>query len=207
MSYSPTSVRSPARISCSSCGRARRSRRCSSSVVSTLVVFHFALPAGSSDLAAHGLLWVALLFTALLGPGARLRCRAGAGGDRRRSSSRRATGARSGSARRSPSSRFLAAVELIALPAYSFFFHGRHAARSAGSRWQTSGSAPSGRSSRPMAAAGRARELLLPLLFLPLAIPVVIGGVGASVADDRGPLPWLPRSVRRALCDHLLGFL
>ena len=34
-----------------------------------------------------------------------------------------------------------------------------------------------------MAAAGRARELLLPLLFLPLAIPVVIGGVGASVAS------------------------
>jgi heme exporter protein B len=33
-----------------------------------------------------------------------------------------------------------------------------------------------------MAAASRARELLLPLLFLPLAIPIVIGGVGASVA-------------------------
>src|SRR4029077_19721729 len=36
-------------------------------VVSTLVVFHFALPAGSSDLAAKGLLWVAIVFTALLG--------------------------------------------------------------------------------------------------------------------------------------------
>jgi heme exporter protein B len=31
-----------------------------------------------------------------------------------------------------------------------------------------------------MAVAGRARELLLPLLFLPLAIPVIVGGVGAS---------------------------
>ena len=31
-----------------------------------------------------------------------------------------------------------------------------------------------------MAVAGRARELLLPLLFLPLAIPIVVGGVGAS---------------------------
>ena len=30
----------------------------------------------------------------------------------------------------------------------------------------------------------RARELLLPLLLLPLAIPVVIGGVGASVVSD-----------------------
>jgi ABC-type transport system involved in cytochrome c biogenesis permease component len=26
----------------------------------------------------------------------------------------------------------------------------------------------------------------LPLLFLPLAIPIVIGGVGASVTDDPG---------------------
>ncbi len=32
-----------------------------------------------------------------------------------------------------------------------------------------------------MAVAGRARELLLPLLFLPMAIPIVVGGVGASV--------------------------
>ena len=32
-------------------------------VVSTLVVFHFALPAGADELAAHGLLWVALVFT------------------------------------------------------------------------------------------------------------------------------------------------
>ena len=31
-----------------------------------------------------------------------------------------------------------------------------------------------------MAVAGRARELILPLLFLPLTIPVVVGGVGAS---------------------------
>jgi len=36
-------------------------------VVSTLVVFHFSLPSGSSGLAAAGLLWVAIVFTALLG--------------------------------------------------------------------------------------------------------------------------------------------
>ena len=36
-------------------------------VVSTLVVFHFALPKDSSDLAAKGLLWVAIVFTALVG--------------------------------------------------------------------------------------------------------------------------------------------
>ena len=38
-------------------------------VVATFVVFHFALPAGSSKLAASGLLWVAIVFTALLGLG------------------------------------------------------------------------------------------------------------------------------------------
>ena len=36
-------------------------------VVSALVVFHFALPAHSSELAAKGLLWVAIVFTALVG--------------------------------------------------------------------------------------------------------------------------------------------
>ncbi len=37
-----------------------------------------------------------------------------------------------------------------------------------------------------MASVTRSRELLLPLLFLPLAIPIVVGGVGSSVADDPG---------------------
>src|SRR5256714_11052361 len=36
-------------------------------VVAALVVFHFALPAQSSELAAKGLLWVAIIFTAILG--------------------------------------------------------------------------------------------------------------------------------------------
>ena len=36
-------------------------------VLSTLVVFHFALPSGADEVAAQGLLWVALIFTALLG--------------------------------------------------------------------------------------------------------------------------------------------
>ena len=38
-------------------------------VIAILVVFHFALPSGSSRLAELGLLWVAILFTALLGLG------------------------------------------------------------------------------------------------------------------------------------------
>ena len=37
-----------------------------------------------------------------------------------------------------------------------------------------------------MAAASRTRELVLPLLFLPLAIPLVVGGVGASISPDSG---------------------
>ena len=36
-------------------------------VLTTLVVFHFAIPDGAGDDAAYGLLWVAIVFTALLG--------------------------------------------------------------------------------------------------------------------------------------------
>jgi heme exporter protein B len=50
--------------------------------------------------------------------------------------------------------------------------------------------------------ATRARDLLLPLLFLPLAIPIVIGGVGASVVHAPGRyLAFL------ALYDALFGVL
>ena len=37
-----------------------------------------------------------------------------------------------------------------------------------------------------MAAASRGREVLLPLIFLPLAIPIVVGGVGASISEEPG---------------------
>ena len=37
-----------------------------------------------------------------------------------------------------------------------------------------------------MAAAGRSREVLLPLLVLPLAIPLVVGGVGAAISPEEG---------------------
>src|SRR3954451_19961569 len=90
-------------------------------VVSTLVVFHFVLPADSSDLAATGLLWVALLFTALLGLS-------------RAFAAEREQGVIDGLVL-APSDRsaiwlgkslsilaFLALAELIALPAYALFF-------------------------------------------------------------------------------------
>jgi ABC-type transport system involved in cytochrome c biogenesis permease component len=37
-----------------------------------------------------------------------------------------------------------------------------------------------------MAASSRTRELILPLLFLPLAIPLIVGGVGSSVSPHGG---------------------
>ncbi len=154
-------------------------------VVSTLVVFHFVLPAGSSDLAATGLLWVALLFTALLGLS-------------RSFAAEREQGVIDGLVL-APSDRsaiwlgkaisilaFLVLAELIALPAYGLFFKPVGAALIAGVALADVGIAAVGTLLAAMAAASRARELLLPLLFLPLAIPIVVGGVGASVTSDPG---------------------
>jgi len=152
-------------------------------VVSALVVFHFVLPAGSSDLAATGLLWVALLFTALLGLS-------------RAFTAEREQGVIDGLVL-APSDRsaiwlgkalsilaFLALAELIALPAFALFFRHIDGTLIGGVALADVGIAAVGTLLAAMAAASRARELLLPLLFLPLAIPIVVGGVGASVADD-----------------------
>jgi heme exporter protein B len=154
-------------------------------VVSTLVVFHFVLPADSSDLAAAGLLWVALLFTALLGLS-------------RSFAAEREQGVIDGLVL-APSDRsaiwlgkaistlaFLGLAEVIALPAYALFFRPVDAALVGGVALADVGIAAVGTLLAAMATASRARELLLPLLFLPLAIPIVIGGVGASVAADSG---------------------
>jgi len=152
-------------------------------VVSTLVVFHFVLPTSSSDLAATGLLWVALLFTALLGLS-------------RSFAAEREQGVIDGLVL-APSDRsaiwlgkalsilaFLALAEVIALPAFALFFKPVDAALVGGVVLADVGIAAVGTLLAAMATASRARELLLPLLFLPLAIPIVIGGVGASVTGD-----------------------
>jgi heme exporter protein B len=154
-------------------------------VVSALVVFHFVLPTGSSDLAAVGLLWIALLFTALLGLS-------------RAFAAEREQGLIDGLVL-APSDRsaiwlgkalsilaFLAVAEVIALPAYALFFHGLSGALVGGVALADLGIAAVGTLLAAMAAVSRARELLLPLLFLPLAIPIVVGGVGVSVSDDPG---------------------
>jgi heme exporter protein B len=154
-------------------------------VVSTLVVFHFVLPGDSSDLAAAGLLWVALIFTALLG----LSRAFAAEGEQ---------GVIDGLVL-APSDRsaiwlgkalsilvFLALAELVALPAFALFFGAVDGALVAGVVLADLGIAAVGTLLAAMATASRSRELLLPLLFLPLAIPIVIGGVGASVTEDPG---------------------
>jgi heme exporter protein B len=151
-------------------------------VVSTLVVFHFVLPGNSSELAATGLLWVALVFTALLGLS-------------RAFAAERDQGVIDGLVL-APSDRsaiwlgkalsivvFLLLAEVVAVPAFALFFGEVDLPLVAGVGLADLGIAAVGTLLAAMAAASRARELLLPLLFLPLAIPIVVGGVGASVTD------------------------
>jgi heme exporter protein B len=154
-------------------------------VVSTLVVFHFVLPGDSSELAATGLLWVALVFTALLGLS-------------RAFTAEREQGVIDGLVLAASDRSaiwlgkavsilvFLGLAEVVALPAYDILYGDVDWALIAGVALADLGIAAVGTLLAAMAAASRARELLLPLLFLPLAIPIVVGGVGASVTDDPG---------------------
>jgi heme exporter protein B len=154
-------------------------------VLSTLVVFHFVLPGESSELAAKGVLWVAILFTALLGLA-------------RAFVAEREQNVLDGLVL-APSDRsaiwlgkalallvFLVLAELVALPAFAAFFAGLGVATVAAVALADIGICAVGTLLAGMAVASRARELLLPLLFLPLAIPIVVGGVGASVAGAPG---------------------
>jgi len=81
---------------------------------------------------------------------------------------------------------FLVAAEVVALPAYALFFRPVGWELVAAVALADLGLAAVGTLLAAMAAAGRARELLLPVLFLPLVIPIVVGGVGASATDDPG---------------------
>jgi heme exporter protein B len=155
-------------------------------VLSTLVVFHFALPEGTGDNAAYGLLWVAIVFTALLGLA-------------RAWVPEQEHGVLDGLVL-APCDRsaiwlgktlatlaFLLAAQVIALPAFVLFFAPLDGAALAGVLLADLGICVVGSLLAAMAAASRARELLLPLLVLPLAIPLVVGGVGAAVspAEER----------------------
>ena len=153
-------------------------------VLSTLVIFHFVLPRRLVGAGGEGLLWVAIVFTALLGLA-------------RAFAAEREQGVIDGLVL-APCDRsaiwlgkaisvlaFLALAELVALPAFALFFAvspARCSRRRARGRRHRRGRTLLA----AMAAASRARELLLPLLFLPLAVPIVVGGVGASVTADPG---------------------
>jgi heme exporter protein B len=152
-------------------------------VVATLAVFHFALPTGSGDDAAYGMLWIAIVFTALLGLA-------------RAWAPERDGGALDGLVL-APCDRsaiwmgktlavlvFLAAAELVALPAFALFFAPIDLVAVAGVALASIGICAVGSLLAAMAAASRGREVILPLLFLPLAIPLVVGGVGAGISPN-----------------------
>ena len=154
-------------------------------VLATLVVFHFALPEGSGDDAAYGLLWVAIVFTALLGLA-------------RAWVPEQEHGVLDGLVL-APCDRsaiwlgktiatltFLLAAQAVALPAFVLFFQPLSAAALAGVLLADVGICTVGSLMSAMAVAGRSREVLLPLLVLPLAVPLVVGGVGAAISDEAG---------------------
>jgi heme exporter protein B len=154
-------------------------------VTAALVIFHFALPGGSGELAGLGLLWVAIVFTALLGLS-------------RAFVPEQEQNVLDGLVL-APSDRsaiwfgkvvstlaFLVAAELVALPAFALFFTSIDGPTIAGVALADVGICTVGVFVAAMSIATRARELLLPVLFLPLAVPVIVGGVGASVADSPG---------------------
>ncbi len=154
-------------------------------VVSTLVVFHFALPAGRESDAAYGLLWVALVFTALLGLARAWIPENDAGA---LDALLLAPCDRSAiwAGKSLATLVFLGAAELVALPAFALFFAPLDASAVAGVVLASVGICAVGSLVSAMAAASRGREVILPLLFLPLAIPLVVGGVGSSISPDPG---------------------
>jgi heme exporter protein B len=154
-------------------------------VLSTLVVFHFALPEGTGDDAAYGLLWVAIVFTALLGLA-------------RAWVPEQEHGVLDGLVL-APSDRsaiwlgktlatltFLVAAQVVALPAFVLFFAPLDTTALAGVLLADIGICAVGSLMAAMAAASRSREVLLPLLVLPLAIPLIVGGVGSAISPEGG---------------------
>jgi heme exporter protein B len=146
-------------------------------VISALAIFHFALPRGTSDVAARGLLWSALIFTALLGLTRAFVAEREQGMfdaliltpvDRSAIWLGKAIAVLA----------FLVAAEVVAVPAFAAFFNGVDGRTVAAVALADLGICTVGTLFGAMAVAGRARELLLPLLFLPTAIPIVVGGVG-----------------------------
>ena len=152
-------------------------------VLATLVIFHFASPESAADDAAYGLLWVAIVFTALLGL-----ARAWVPEQEHHVLDALVLTPCDRSAiwlgKTLATFAFLLAAQAVALPAFVLFFAPLDATALAGVLLADVGICAVGSLMAAMAAAGRARELLLPLLFLPLSIPLVVGGVGAAISSE-----------------------
>src|SRR5918911_4302362 len=130
-------------------------------VVAVFVVFHFSLPARSSDVAASGLLWVAIVFTALLALG---RAFVPEREQRVLDALVLAPSDRSAIwlAKSLATLAFLAAAEVVALPLFALFFHCLCWAAVAGVALADVGICTVGTFVGATAVATRARELLLP---------------------------------------------
>ena len=173
-------------------------------VVAAFVLFRFGLgggrPAGGTR-AATGMLWVAIVFTAMLGLS-------------RSFAQEREHGIWDGLlaapidralvwlARSCSTCLFLMAVQVVALPAFWLFFLQSgpapdYAVLVAAVVLADVGIAALGTLVAGLASAGRAREVLLPVLFLPFAIPLVLGARRAR------PPARFPR--KQAVCTRLNG--
>jgi len=151
-------------------------------VLAVFVAFRFALPEGQEE-AASGLLWVAIVLTALLGL---IRAFVPERDQHTLDALVLAPCDRSAIWLGKVLSvlAFLLLAEAAAIPLFGVFFERPSAATVVAVLLADVGLAAIGTLMAAMAVGGRAREVLLPLLFLPLAIPVVIGGVGATVSGD-----------------------
>ncbi len=153
--------------------------------VSTFVVFHFALNRTSvdGDLAA-GVLWVSLLFAAMLGVNRLFVADAEQGGfDGFLLAPVSRTAMLLGKAL--TLFAFLAVLELVAVPAFALLLLGPSLQRALPDLLVVLvladiGIAAIGTLVAALAVQTRARELLGPLLALPLLVPIVIGGARAS---------------------------
>ena len=152
-------------------------------VLATLTVFHFALPRGAGHVAARAFVperEQGLMDALVLAPCDRSAIWLG---------------------KVLAVLAFLGLAELVALPAFSAFFSAVDGRTVAAVALADVGICAVGTLTGAMAVAGRARELILPLLFLPLAIPIVVGGVGASAGAGGRYLGFL------VLYDAVFGLL
>ena len=170
--------------------------------VTTFVIFHFALNRGSveGDLAG-GILWVTLLFAAILGVNRLFVADADQGGF---DGFLLAPVDRSAMfiAKLATLLAFLIVLELVAVPAFAILLLGAPLGPALPGLVATLalgdlGVAVIGTLVAAMAVRTRARDLLGPLLALPLFVPIVIGGARAtspllSISHPSGlPVRWL----------------